>query len=411
MSARVNRSALSTAHRVGADLASADDPVAEALGRDLARHGLPLPDRVARPGDPLWLGWQAGQAARDRDGARPWPADLRTRRWLQLRLRAWLRGEAFELAEVTPHLVGRLDTSHCPVTRCALDRAALTAPTHVPTHASTRAPQVDDAVLISLDPARGVAAGLLVMLSRRAAAWVDCHDLDELSEPLASIDGPTGRDAAQRERLACLMSLVTPMPHHEAAVRPLRVLPTNRLHLANPVQALQALLSRLLLRSGWTSRLQGWQALLPQPAQREALQRFFLALLARVLEAGHPAEPLQRRWAVEDAWRDAEVLRLWTRLALQLDAARCTALIERAAALGLCDTAVLCHPDGRDAVPTTSAAAADRGPLRPVVRTGLAPRRSLSPALHRALPRPLARPTPLPIARSGPVQLSLPWAA
>ncbi len=371
--------ALNTA---GHDAAVHPDAVAHDIGRDFARHGLPLPEGQVRRGEPLWCGWQAGQAL---FGGRHWPADERTRRWLHLRLQASLRGEAFEPCRVTPHLVGRLDASHCPVTRRRLDASALTEP--------ARAPHPDDARLATLDRRHGIDAGLLVMLSRRAAAVLDSHDLDDLADRSVAIEG---LDSAQRDRLAALLGYVTPMSHAEAAVRPLRVLPPNRLQLAPPVQALQALLSRLLLRSGWTARLQGWQALLPQAAQRDALQRFFLALLARVLEAGHAADPLQRRWAIEDAWRDPEVLRLWTRFALQLDAAGCTALIERAVARGLCDTAVLCHPEA-DAV----------APPRPVRL--LPPLRSSSRSSLTGVRSTPPRPNALRLAH--PVQLSLPWAA
>ncbi|RZS56865.1 hypothetical protein [Sphaerotilus mobilis] len=392
--------ALNPACHAAAAAASADAfaVVSHDIGRDFARHGLPLPGGLARSGDPMWCGWLAGQAL---FGLRPWPADERTRRWLHLRLQASLRGEAFEPCRVTPHLVGRIDASHCPVTRRRLDTAALTEP--------ARTPHPDDARLVTLDRRQGVDAGLLVMLSRRAAAVLDSHDLDDLSDRSVAIEG---LDTAQRERLAALLGYVTPMSHPEAAVRPLRVLPPNRLQLAQPVQALQALLSRLLLRSGWTARLQGWQALLPHAAQRDALQRFFLALLARVLEAGHAADPLQRRWAIEDAWRDPEVLRLWTRLALQLDAASCTALIERAIARGLCDTAVLCHPDADTPAPQRPVRLLP--PLHPSVRTA-------ARTTARPLARPLARSTPAvgrpPLPRSTglrlahPVQLSLPWAA
>ncbi len=400
--AALNDASDETGHETGHE-------TAHEIGRDFARHGLALPDGIGRPGDALWQGWQAGGAL---FASRPWPADDRTRRWLHLRLQASLRGETFEPLRVTPHLVGRLDASHCPVTRRRLEPAALTDP--------ARAPGPDDARLVTLDRGRGIDAGLLVMLSRRAAAMLDSHDLDDL-DALDARDGPaTDLSPAERQRLATLLSFVTPMPHHEAAQRPLRVLPPNRLALAQPVQALQALLSRLLLRSGWTARLQGWQALLPHATQREALQRFFLALLARVLEAGHAADPLQRRWAIEDAWRDPEVLRLWTRLALQLDAPACTALIERAVERGLCDTTVLCHP-GQDEAP----AARPDPRLRPISAgaagaAGAAPVRSWPPQVRPARPsgrsgqalRAAARRSgPAALRLAQPVQLSLPWAA
>jgi hypothetical protein len=51
------------------------------------------------------------------------------RKWLQLRLHAWLRGRSVELVQVTPHYLQQIDVSHCPITRAPLSIATLEAPT------------------------------------------------------------------------------------------------------------------------------------------------------------------------------------------------------------------------------------------------------------------------------------------
>ena len=45
-------------------------------------------------------------------------------------------------------------------------------------------------------------------------------------------------------RIVALKSLATPLPHDEAARIPLHVLPPNRIRLVNPIQELQAVLTR-----------------------------------------------------------------------------------------------------------------------------------------------------------------------
>ena len=110
------------------------------------------------------------------------------------------------------------------------------------------------------------------------------------------------------------------------------MLPPNRLRLFNPIQALQAFVSRQLLAPGWSQRIARFEPLLPgKPAQR-AFQMFFHALLPRVLEAGRNEAPEQARWAVEDAWRHALVMKRWSAFARLISPAQCEAVLTRAAA-------------------------------------------------------------------------------
>ncbi|MFX5464791.1 hypothetical protein ABTD44_20675, partial [Acinetobacter baumannii] len=83
-------------------------------------------------------------------------------------------------------------------------------------------------------------------------------------------------------RLAVLASFVTPLSHEQAAAMPLLVLPPNRLRLFNPIQALQALVTRQLATPGWSARLSRLEALLPTDALRSDFNRFLLALAPRV---------------------------------------------------------------------------------------------------------------------------------
>src|SRR5262249_834532 len=123
--------------------------------------------------------------------------------------------------------------------------------------------------------------------------------------------GAAGLTAAQWLRAATLRSFVTPLPHWEAAARPLHLLPPPRLRLFNTAQAPQALLSLQLLQPGWSQRFARLESLLPGALLRHDFRGFVMALLPRVLEAGTPAHAAAARWAVEDAWSDPLVLRRW----------------------------------------------------------------------------------------------------
>lgn len=315
------------------------------LGFDHARHGLTPPVAHLSHQSPLLQGWQAGMATFGRRHA-PRPSRA-TRLWLDLRLHAWQRGRAFEEVELTPnHLQQLLGVSHCPILRCALGEQ------------------------ISVDRVRddaGYAAGNLAVMSPGANAAKARHGWASASELARSLaQGPirsvAGLDAAQWQRVAVLCSFVTELPHEEAAQIPLHVLPPNRLRLLNPIQALQALLTRQLATPGWSARLARLEALLPGDALRADFNRFVLALAPRVLQLGRGTltEPQQIRWALEDAWSQPLVMKRWTRFALQLSAAQAEQLVQRAAAKRLCPVHVERHAQPR----ATEGWALDRGGYR-----------------------------------------------
>lgn len=297
------------------------------LGWDHARHGLPPPAAHCQYGNALLRGWRAGHAC---FGARTRTAPRRVRLWLALRLHAWLRGRAFELADVTPHYLGQIEVLHCPITRVPL----------LPTEQSVD--RVCDAA--------AYAAGNLAMLSAQVnrakggLRWDQALQRARQAEAGGGI--VDGLDAAAWRRLATLISFVTPLPHAQAAAVPLHVLPPNRLRLLNPVQGLQALITRELARPDGTRRLRALAALLPGETSRVAFHRLLSALLPRRLEAGQDADALQLRHALEDAWAGECVNRSWQRFALALDEAAVERLLQRCAAGALTATRVLLHePD------------------------------------------------------------------
>jgi len=297
------------------------------LGWDYAHHDAAPPAPYDAEPSPLRNGLLAGRAA---FGTRTLPATRPVRQWLQLRLNAWLRGRSVELFQVTPRFLAQIDVSHCPITRAALSNPA------------------QDGSAASIDRVRndaGYAAGNLVVMSRKANDAKGAHDwrgaLAAVSRLQAEgLDAEGGLESAAWARLALLCSFVEALPHAQACELPLRLLPPNRLRLFNPVQALQAMLSRQLLQPGWSRRISRFEELLPgKPLQRD-FKRFFMALLPRVLEAGKLADSLPTRWAIEDAWCHPVVCERWARFARQLDAAQCESLLVRAAAHGLATTGI-----------------------------------------------------------------------
>lgn len=316
------------------------------LGWDYAHYRVAPPAPYATEPSALRDGLLAGQAA---FGARTLRATRHSRKWLQLRLHAWLRGRSVELIQVTPNYLQQIDVSHCPITRVALSGATL---------------EMSDASVDRVRNDAGYAAGNLAMMSARANhAKAACGFREALgfvqrSEAQRSsgaagnpVDDPSttershvshgltadkgltlhGLTALQWARVAVLCSFVEPLEHLEACTLPLLVLPPNRLRLFNPVQALQAFVSRQLLEPGWSQRVSRFEDLLPGKALRRDFKSFFIALLPRVLEAGRGSEVRPARWAIEDAWRCALVRRRWTRFARQLSAAQCEELLQRAA--------------------------------------------------------------------------------
>jgi hypothetical protein len=293
------------------------------IGWDFAHHGLtPAPEWLAI-GSPLRHGWEAGRAGFGRRTLAPTRA---VRKWLQLRLNAWRRGRSFEGLQVTPNYLRQLDSNWCPVTREPL------------THCSGAA---SDASIDRVRNDAGYAAGNLAMMSARANRAKGEVDFEGALAAMRRAEGSTDAvaagdlDAAQWARVAVLCSFVTPLPHAQAAGLPLLVLPPNRLRLLNPAQALQALVTRQFGRDGWSTRVARIEALLPGKPLRRDFQRVVHALLPRVLEAGRQLESPALTWALEDAWRNALVLRCWARFARQLDAADCERIVLRAAALRL----------------------------------------------------------------------------
>ena len=75
------------------------------------------------------------------------------RKWLQLRLHAWLRGRSVELVQVTPNHLQQIEVSHCPITRVALSAATLEA---------------TDASVDRVRNDAGYAAGNLAVMSTKA---------------------------------------------------------------------------------------------------------------------------------------------------------------------------------------------------------------------------------------------------
>lgn len=288
------------------------------LGWDYAHYRLVPPAPYAQEPSPLRNGLLAGQAA---FGLRTLQAGGAVRKWLQLRLHAWLRGRSVELVQVTPRYLEQLEVSHCPITRVALSTATLDS---------------SDASVDRVRNDAGYAAGNLVVMSTKANHAKAGHGFRDALQFVKHIEagklgGIDGLTAAQWSRIAVLCSFVEPLPHEAACTLPLLVLPPNRLRLFNPAQALQAFVSQQLLAPGWSHRVSRFDDLLPGKPARRAFQAFFHALLPRVLESARP-DALRSRWAVEDAWRNPLVLKRWTAFASMLTAEQCESLVAKATA-------------------------------------------------------------------------------
>jgi hypothetical protein len=311
--------------------ASTHEQLGLALGRDYALQGLTPPIAHLYPQSPLQRGWLA---ARERGAVRaPKAVSSATQLWLALRTHAWARGRSFEDIQLTPNYLQQLDVAYCPITREPLNDQA--------GHRHAR----------SIDRVRndaGYAAGHLAVMSRQANRTKGDRDHAALQAMATSlVQGPIneagGLTAAEWQRLATLTSFVTELPHEQAAQLPLLVLPPNRLRMFNPIQALQALVTRQLTKPGWSARLARLEALLPSDALRTDFNRFLLSLAPRVLDAAKLETAEQIRWALEDAWALPLVQKRWSRFAMQLSAAQAEALVMRAAAKRLSTTHVMAH--------------------------------------------------------------------
>ena len=291
------------------------------IGRAFAQHGLTPPVEHLFVGSPLRQGWLAGRQAFDQRTLKPRRS---TQLWLQLRTHAWARGRSFEDMQLTPNFLGQIDVAVCPITRQLLnDRRG-------------------DPLSRSIDrvrPDAGYAAGNVAVLSRAANAAKAGHDhagamAVAQSVALGPIQQIAGLGPIEWQRIAVLCSYVTELPHEQAAQLPMTVLPPNRLRLFNPIQALQALVTRHFATPSWTPRLARLEALLPTQQCQADFNRFVLAFAPRMLVASKLADPQQIRWALEDAWQDPLVLKRWTRFALQLNAAQAESLVQRASEKG-----------------------------------------------------------------------------
>ncbi len=295
------------------------------LGWDFAHHGVAPPVAHLYAQSPLLQGWQAGSATFGRRTLKP---SRHTQLWLQLRTHAWARGRSFEDVQVTPNYLQQITVDYCPI---------------------LRQPLLGQASIDRVRNDAGYAAGNLAMMSAGANAAKAAHGWAEASEIASSTSqGPfkriAGLGTAEWQRVAVLCSFVTELPHEEAATIALHLLPPNRLRLFNPIQALQALVTRQLATPGWSARLARIEALLPGETLRTDFNRFLMALAPRVLRVAALTEAQDIRWALEDAWSDALVQKRWVRFALQLNAAQAEKLVQRAAAKRLSTVHVQRHP-------------------------------------------------------------------
>ncbi len=305
--------------------ASAAEATGFEIGWDHAHYRLTPPAQALAAHAAVRQGWQAGSAVFGARSLKPTPA---VRDWLDLRLQAWQRGRAFESVQVTPHFLSQLEAVVCPVTRSALTRASGAG---------------SDAVVERVGPHAGYAAGNLAAMSmrvRQAKAELGCSQAlgNARRLELSGLDTLDALDAAQWQRLAVLISFVTPLSHAEAAQLPLAVLPPNRLRLLNPVQALQAVITFAFGECQAVPALRALADHVPASARHD-YRVFVLTMQARRLAIGlrvaSQDDALDLRHALEDLWDDAAVQRRWQRFALQLDESGCERLLRAAARRGL----------------------------------------------------------------------------
>lgn len=298
----------------GADHPGADaDRTAFEIGWDYAHYRLVPPADHLHPGHPVRQGWEAGQAVFGTRTLLPRPA---VRKWLQLRLNAWMRGKAFDTLAVTPHLLRVIDVPRCPITGEVLTQGT---------------GGLSDASVDRVNNDAGYAAGNLAVMSVRANRAKSAYDWRDAAAfarqveagQLGTIDGLTAEHWA---RLASLMSLCTPLTHAEAACLPLLVLPPVRLRVLNPVQALQVVITMRFCQPGQMPRVDPLVALVPADA-RAALHSLLTTLLARRIAAGPGADAQALRAAMEAAWAQPLVLRRWQRVALRLSPVQCERIV------------------------------------------------------------------------------------
>ena len=184
------------------DTHPADAQLGFELGWDHARHGLLLPPEQWLDGNPLQQGWRAGKAC---FGARTLGASRRVRLWLALRLHAWQRGRAFELADVTPHYLGQIEVAQCPITRRALVQAEASVDRVCDRagYAAGNLAMMDraDAIIANITPFRGphmdpgTAFELGYMVAQGKPVMVYTQAVDSLVDRVSEWSGGLVRDA------------------------------------------------------------------------------------------------------------------------------------------------------------------------------------------------------------------------
>jgi hypothetical protein len=297
------------------------------LGWDYAHYGAMPPAAHLDPLSPVRQGWEAG---RQTFGQRTLIQNRFVRKWLQLRLNAWLRGRAFEGTQVTPAFLRQIDAAACPITREVL------------THGTG---ELSDASVDRVFNGAAYAGGNLSVMSTRANRAKSDYGSDDAMRFVRQIElGRLGQidglSAEQWARIAVLTSFVTPMPHARAATLPLLVLPPNRLRVLNAVQSLQVMLSLQFIRGGHSRRCAALAGLMPSADARQAFNSFMLTLLARKVAAGKMASDADERRVIEDMWLDPLVQRRWQRLALRLTGADCKRIGLIAAERGLASSGI-----------------------------------------------------------------------
>ena len=131
------------------------------LGWDHAHYAMVPPAEHLHPLSPVREGWEAG---RECFGRRTLLPHRFARKWLQVRLNAWLRGRSFDAMRVNPAFLRQIDVSVCPVTR-----DTLTHGTGEPTDASV------DRVFNDA----GYAMGNLAVMSTRANRAKAAYGVDD----------------------------------------------------------------------------------------------------------------------------------------------------------------------------------------------------------------------------------------
>lgn len=282
------------------------------IGWDYAHHALVPPAERLGAGTDLAQGWMAGRAV---FGRRTLGATRTVRLWLHLRLQAWSDGRDFDLAQVTPRFLAQIHVERCPVLRLPLGG--------LPGSASA-------AVVERLNPQVGFVAGNLAVMSQAAASARLGLGLNDLTRRARQAelcgDEIGGLSASAWWRLTALTAVATPaLPHFQAARVPLAMLPPGGVAVLSHCLALQAALTRLFLKPGWSASARALAMRLPAHTLRHDFNLFIGAMAPRVLEAGTDAATLLP--AMEDAWLNERVQRRWQHFVLSLGEVGCESLL------------------------------------------------------------------------------------